>query len=207
MWCFCNLLHSVSGSPDSDPPETLEKKVGSKVSKANHTLTEFASKNLQADCFGMVWLYNFLAVSGRQDERRIRTLRNYSEMPDKSFQITRSYEYPSIFWQVCRDLLTAGAIRNWCVCAIWCSIFSIWESFESHWITITTRQIIAVYYQNYSGWKFHQQWFQHKSNVEVGCSNCVFLDTNKHDVRTVEERTWCQQTFYLAARNVALVAQ
>ena len=37
------LLHFVSGKPDSDPPETPEKEVGSKVSVANHMLKEFAS--------------------------------------------------------------------------------------------------------------------------------------------------------------------
>ena len=137
MWCFCNLLHFVSGSPDSDPPETLEKKVGSKVSKANHTLTEFASKNLQADCFGMVWLYNFLAVSGRQDERRIGTYRNHSEDLRRGFtNRTRSY--------VCR---ISRVSPHRCAAICWLQVLSetgglvqylflsVRDSFDSHWIT------------------------------------------------------------------------
>ena len=70
------------------------------------------------------------------------------------------------------------------------TFLSVRDSFESHWITMTIFQIITLL-QNYSGWKFHQ-WLQTTSSDEVGCSNSAFLNTNKHDVRTVEERTWCQ---------------
>ena len=52
----------------------------------------YLERILQADSFGMFWLYFLVAVSWRQDERRIGTYRNHSEVPYTSYKITRSYE-------------------------------------------------------------------------------------------------------------------
>ena len=84
MWWFFDF---VSGTPDSDPAEILEKKVGSLSQRQT-----IPGKNLQADSFGMFWLYFLVAVSWRQDERRVGTYRNHSEVPYTSYKITRSYE-------------------------------------------------------------------------------------------------------------------
>ena len=84
MWWFFDF---VSGTPDSDPAEILEKKVGSLSQRQT-----IPGKNLQADSFGMFWLYFLVAVSWRQDERRIGTYRNHSKVPYTSYKITRSYE-------------------------------------------------------------------------------------------------------------------
>jgi hypothetical protein len=52
----------------------------------------YLERILQADSFGMFWLYFLVAVSWRQDERRVGTYRNHSEVPYTSYKITRSYE-------------------------------------------------------------------------------------------------------------------
>ena len=83
MWWFFDF---ISGTPDSDHPETPEKEVGSSQRKPS---TEWF---LQAGSFGMFWLYFLVAVSWRQDERRIGTSWNHSEVPYTSYKITRSYE-------------------------------------------------------------------------------------------------------------------
>ena len=133
----------VSGTPDSDPPETLDKKVGSKVFKGKPYL--WICKLILLACFVCI-----VAVSWRPGERGIRTHRNHSEVPFKSYKITRSYEYPlypRIFWQVCSDLVTAGALLNcWggAICLKIC--FIVIDSFDSHWITMTIIEIISLYF-------------------------------------------------------------
>ena len=88
------VLHFVSGSPDSDHPETPEKEVGSSQRKPS---TEWI---LQADslaCFGCIFFVaEFVAVVF---QTRWKKDRNRSE-PLRSV------------WQVCENLLTAGALWN-----------------------------------------------------------------------------------------------
>ena len=91
MWCFFDF---VSGTPDSDHPETPEKEVGSSQRKPS---TEWI---LQADslaCFGCIFFVaEFVAVFF---QTRWKKDRNISE-PLRSV------------WQVCENLLTAGALWN-----------------------------------------------------------------------------------------------
>ena len=54
MWWFFDF---VSGTPDSDPPGILEKKVGSLSQRQT-----IPGENLQAGSFGMFWLYFLVAV-------------------------------------------------------------------------------------------------------------------------------------------------
>ena len=163
---------------------------GLTVPKENHTWKEFAS-----------WFFwHVLAVFSCSGvlETRWKKDRNISEPLKSALHIVQDHK-------VLRDLrsIRVSSDRSAAIC--WLQVLSetggvmqygantflsVRDSFESHWITMTIFQIITLL-QNYSGWKFHQ-WLQTTSSDEVGCSNSAFLDTNKHDVRTVEERTWCQ---------------
>ena len=180
----------VSGSPDSDHPETPEKEVGSLSQR----------KTIPGKNFASWFFWHVLAVFSCSGvlETRWKKDRNISEPLRSALHIVQDHK-------VLRDLrsIRVSSDRSAAIC--WLQVLSetggvmqygantflsVRDSFESHWITMTIFQIITLL-QNYSGWKFHQ-WLQTTSSDEVGCSNSAFLDTNKHDVRTVEERQWCQ---------------
>ena len=127
----------------------------------------------------------------------------------RSQGLTRSYEYPSIFWQVCSDLLTAGALRNWWGDAIWCKHFSICKRLI--WITLNRNdniQIITLYYRirvvenSINGFKPLQVMKLGAATVLSSIpTNTPWEQLKKgHGVNT------CQHTFYVAAHNVVRAA-
>ena len=132
----------VSGSSDSDHPETPEKEVGSSQRKPS---TEWI---LQADslaCFGCIFFVAvFFQTRWKKDRNISEPLRRCLTHCTRSQGLARSYEYRSIFWQVCSDLLTAGALRNWWGDAIWCKHFSICKRLI--WITLNHNDNISDNY-------------------------------------------------------------
>ena len=141
MWWFFDF---ISGTPDSDHPETPEKEVGSSQRKPS---TEWF---LQA-----VFFWHVLAVFSCSGvlETRWKKDRNILEPLRSALHIVQDHK-------VLRDLTSIRVSSDRSAAICWLQVLSetggvtqygantflsVRDSFESHWITMTIFQIITLY--------------------------------------------------------------
>ena len=205
MWWFFDF---VSGTPDSDHPETPVKEVGSLSQRQTIPGKNFAS-----------WFFwHVLAVFSCSGvlETRWKKDRNISEPLRSALHIVQDHK-------VLRDLrsIRVSSDRSAAIC--WLQVLSetggvmqygantflsVRDSFESHWITMTIFQIITLYYRitvvenSINGFKPLQV-------MKLGAAtvlSSIPTNTTWEQLKKGNGVNTCQHTFYVAAHNVARAA-